>query len=271
MGVAVLDRAARWRAKIVSAGRSYVLSFTLVATVLALWQFVLPETLSYVLPRPAVIGQAIIRYWPSLASNMRYTIYEAVMGFLLGNGVAVLLAVAFIYSTTIADTVYPMAVVLRSVPLVALTPFIVIFFGQGVTAKIVIAGLICFFPTLVNMVQGLKSVDVQALELMHTLHAGERQLFWKMRLPYSLPYLFTSFKITSSAAVLGAIIGEWMGAWRGLGAVIVQAMYNMRGDQLWATMTVATMLSILAYVLTAIAERVFIPWHESVKQTEMGG
>ncbi|HIC88215.1 MAG TPA: ABC transporter permease subunit, partial [Anaerolineae bacterium] len=117
----------------------------------------------------------------------------------------------------------------------------------------------------------LKMIEGQALELMHTLNAKERQLFWKMRVPYSLPYLFTSFKITSSAAVLGAIIGEWMGAWRGLGAVIVQAMYNMRGDQLWAAMTVATLLSILAYVLTAIAERIFIPWHESVKQAEVGG
>jgi len=269
MGIVDLDRAARRRAKIVRTVRSYGFSLALIAILLALWQFVLPETLSYVLPRPAVIGRAIVQYWPSLAFNMRYTIYEAIMGFILGNGIAVLLAVLFIYSPAAADTVYPMAVVLRSIPLVALTPFIVIFFGQGVTAKIVIAGLICFFPTLVNMVQGLASVDVQALELMHTLNAEERQLFWKMRVPYSLPYLFTSFKITSSAAVLGAIIGEWMGAWRGLGAVIVQAMYNMRGDQLWATMLVATALSILAYVLTAIAERIFIPWHESVRQVEI--
>jgi NitT/TauT family transport system permease protein len=91
-----------------------------------------------------------------------------------------------------------------------------------------------------------------------------------MRVPYSLPYLFTAFKITSSAAVLGAIIGEWMGAWRGLGAVIVQAMYNMRGELLWATMFFATVLSILAYVVTAVAERLLIPWHESVQQARVG-
>jgi len=270
MSVAALDQAARRRAKAFHTARSYVLSVALLAALLAFWQFVLPENLSYVLPRPTVILHAVAEYWPSLSSNMVYTIYEAVVGFILGNGIAVLLAITFIYSPTVADTVYPMAVVLRSIPIVALTPFIVIFFGQGVTAKIVIAGLVCFFPTLVNMVQGLTSVDVQALELMHTLNANERQLFWKMRLPYSLPYLFTSFKITSSAAVLGAIIGEWMGAWRGLGAVIVQAMYNMRGDQLWATMLVATVLSILAYLTAAVAERILIPWHESVKQAQVG-
>ena len=270
MSVTTLDQAVRRRARIAHATRSHALSVAIIVIILVLWQFVLPEGLSFVLPRPAVILRAIFERWRVLASATRYTATEAILGFILGNGVAVLLAVSFIYSPTVADTVYPMAVVLRSIPLVALTPFIVIFFGQGMTAKIVIAALICFFPTLVNMVHGLTSVDVQALELMHTLNASERQLFWKMRVPYSLPYLFTSFKITSSAAVLGAIIGEWMGAWKGLGAVIVQAMYNMRSDQLWATMVVATVLSILAYVVAAVAERILIPWHQSVKQAQVG-
>jgi NitT/TauT family transport system permease protein len=265
-----MDRAIRRRTRIVRATRSYGLSVGLIVVLLAAWQFVLPETLAYVLPRPSVIAREIVDSGPLLVMAARYTMIEAFLGFLLGNGIAVLLAVSFIYSPTAADTIYPMAVVLRSIPLVALTPFIVIFFGQGMSAKVVVAALICFFPTLVIMVQGLTSVDVQALELMHTLNANERQLFWKMRVPYSLPYLFTAFKITSSAAVLGAIIGEWMGAWRGLGAVIVQAMYNMRGELLWATMFVATVLSILAYVVTAVAERILIPWHESVQQARVG-
>jgi NitT/TauT family transport system permease protein len=270
VSAAALDRADRRRKRIVRATRSYGLSIGIILVIFALWEFVLPESMSYVLPRPSAILRAIWASRANLLGAMRYTVTEAVLGFLLGNGIAVLLAVSFIYSPTAADTIYPMAVVLRSIPLVALTPFIVIFFGQGIMAKVVVAALICFFPTLVNMVQGLASVDVQALELMHTLNANERQLFWKMRVPYSLPFLFTSFKITSSAAVLGAIIGEWMGAWKGLGAVIVQAMYNMRGELLWATMVVATALSILAYLVTALAERLLIPWHESVKQAQVG-
>jgi NitT/TauT family transport system permease protein len=265
-----MDRTARQRARVLRSARSYGFSIGIIVLLLVLWQFVLPDSVSYVLPRPSIILRAMWASRANLLGAMRYTVIEAVLGFLLGNGIAVLLAVSFIYSPTAADTIYPMAVVLRSIPLVALTPFIVIFFGQGISAKVVVAALICFFPTLVNMVQGLTSVDVQALELMHTLNASEKQLFWKMRVPYSLPYLFTSFKITSSAAVLGAIIGEWMGAWRGLGAVIVQAMYNMQGELLWATMVVATLLSILAYLITALAEKLLIPWHESVKQARVG-
>jgi NitT/TauT family transport system permease protein len=270
VSAATLDRAARRRTRIARATRSYGLSITIILVIFALWQFSLPESASRVLPRPSAI---VSRFWSSrstLVGAVRYTILEAILGFLLGNGLAVLLAVSFIYSPTAADTVYPMAVVLRSIPLVALTPFVIIFFGQGIAGKVVIAALICFFPTLVNMVQGLTSTDVQALELMHTLNANERQLFWKMRVPYSLPYLFTSFKITSSAAVLGAIIGEWVGAWKGLGAVIVQAMFNAQTELLWAAMVVATVLSILAYLVTAAAERILIPWHESVKQAQVG-
>jgi NitT/TauT family transport system permease protein len=270
MELAAIDQATRRRARISHAIRSYGLSSAIIVGILVLWQFVLPQSASYVLPRPSVILGALVDSWDTLSSAVLYTMYEALVGFILGNSIAVLLAVSFIYSRTVADTVYPMAVVLQSIPLVALTPFIIVFFGQGVAAKIVIAGLVCFFPTLVNMVQGLTAVDLQALQMMHTLDASEPQMFWKMRVPYSLPYLFTSFKITSSAAVLGAIIGEWMGAWKGLGAVIVQAMYNMRGELLWATMLVAAALSILAYLLAALAERIFIPWHASIKQSRIG-
>lgn len=249
--------------------REYILSGCVFLLFFICWEIFVPSSMNNSLPKPHVIGEALVQYWPNLSKQMMYTAAEALMGFALGNLIAVILAATFVYSQSMADTVYPLAVILKSIPLVALTPFVVIFFGQGMLSKVVIAALICFFPTLVNMVQGLASVDIQALELMHTLNANGRQMFWKMRFPYSLPYLFTSFKITSSAAVLGAIIGEWMGAWRGLGAVIIQAMYNMRGAQLWSAMAMATVLSILAYTLTVLAERWIIPWHSSVKSIEL--
>jgi NitT/TauT family transport system permease protein len=249
--------------------RDYILSGCLFLSFLACWEFLVPDSMRNALPKPHVIGEAMVQYWPNLSKQMMYTASEALMGFALGNLIAVIMAATFVYSQSMADTVYPLAVILKSIPLVALTPFVVIFFGQGMLSKVVIAAILCFFPTLVNMVQGLTAIDIQALELMHTLNANGRQMFWKMRFPYSLPYLFTSFKITSSAAVLGAIIGEWMGAWRGLGAVIIQAMYNMRGAQLWSAMAMATALSIVAYVLTVLAERMIIPWHSSLTSIEL--
>lgn len=266
MGVASRRRTSR----VVRIVRSYGVSLLIVSLIFVVWQFVMPEVLTKVLPRPLTIVQAVVRYWPSLWKNLLYTLQEAVLGFVVGSGIAIILAVTFIYSKPVANTVYPMAVVLRSIPLVALLPVIVIWFGQGTASRVVVAALVCFFPTLVNMVQGLTSVPVEALELMYTLDASERQLFWKMRIPFSLPHLFTSFRITSSSAVLGAMIGEWMGVWRGLGSVIVVAMFNMRGDKLWAAMVVATLLSVAAYAATALLERVAIPWHASVRRAKAG-
>ncbi len=246
-----------------SALQAYGASALLVLTVLALWQFAVPERMSSALPRPTVIAATVWKIWPVLWDNVLQTALEAFLGFMLGTVAAVLIAVGFVYSRTVAKTVYPMAVVLRSLPLIALMPFLVSLLGTGIMSKVVLAALTCFFPTLVNMVQGLTAVEPQAIELMQTLNASERQVFWMLRLPYSLPFLFTSFKITSSAAVLGAIIGEWLWASMGLGAFIVNAMFNMQGAELWASMMVATALSILAYLLAVVGEAIVVPWHGS--------
>jgi NitT/TauT family transport system permease protein len=253
-----------------SAIQAYGASVTLILAVLALWQFGIPEGMSSALPRPTLIAETIWKIWPILLENVLQTALEAFLGFILGTVIAVLIAIGFVYSRTVARTIYPLAVVLRSLPLIALMPFLVSLLGTGIMSKVALVALTCFFPTLVNMVQGLSSVEPQALELMQTLNANEQQVFWKVRLPHSLPFLFTSFKITSSAAVLGAIIGEWMWANAGLGAFIVNAMFNMQGPQLWASMMVATALSILAYILVAVGEAIFVPWQVTEQTGEVG-
>ena len=250
--------------------QAYGASAILIAGVIALWQFGIPEGMSSALPKPTLIAATIWKIWPILLDNVLQTALEAFLGFVLGTVTAVLIAIGVVYSRTVAKTVYPIAVVLRSLPLIALMPFLVSLFGTGIMSMVVLAALTCFFPTLVNMVQGLTSVEPQALELMQTLNADERQVFWKLRLPHSLPFLFTSFRITSSAAVLGAIIGEWLWANVGLGAFIVNAMFNMQGPELWASMMVATALSILAYILAAVGEAIVVPWQVSARQIEVG-
>jgi NitT/TauT family transport system permease protein len=253
-----------------SAAQTYGASAIIIVGVIALWQFGIPEGMSSALPKPTLIAATIWKIWPILLDNVLQTALEAVLGFALGTTAGVLIAIGFVYSRTVAKTVYPIAVVLRSLPLIALMPFLVSLFGTGIMSKVVLAALTCFFPTLVNMVQGLTSVEPQALELMQTLNASEKQVFWKLRLPYSLPFLFTSFKITSSAAVLGAIIGEWLWANVGLGAFIVNAMFNMQGPELWASMMVATALSILAYTLAAVGEAIIVPWQATRQKAEAG-
>ncbi len=246
----------------------YGLSVVLILVILAVWQVIQSRGVinKYILPTPIMIGETLVENWPLLLRHAVPTLLEAATGFLIGNTVGVLIAVLFVYSPTVEDALYPLAITLRSLPMVAITPVLVIWLGPGFASKVALTALITFFPTLVNMVQGLSSAEVPALEMMHMLAAGERQVFLKIRLPFSLPHLFTAMRIAGSAAVLGAMVAEWIGSSRGLGYLILQAMFNFEGSLVWATMLVASFLSMLAYFAVVLVERLVIPWHAAREQ-----
>ena len=133
--------------------------------------------------------------------------------------------------------------------------------GNGMEPKIAIAALICFFPTLVNMTRGLRDVNPQQLELMHVLSASPREVFVKVRLKNSLPYLFSALKIAASTAVIGAIVGEWIGSTVGIGALIIQATYNFDSPLLYATIVVGSVFSASFFGAISWAERYFLTWN----------
>ena len=126
-----------------------------------------------------------------------------------------------------------------------------------------IAALICFFPTLVNMVRGLKSVSPEMLELMQVLSATDREILWKIRLQSSLPFLFAALKIASTTCVIGAIVGEWIGSNYGLGALILEATYNFRSPLLYATVILGAGLAVTAFTITSAIERRVVKWKSS--------
>ena len=128
------------------------------------------------------------------------------------------------------------------------------------TAKVVIAALICFFPTLVNMVRGLQAVSPQTLELARILSASKSEIFWKIRLPSSLPFLFSALKIAATICVIGAIVGEWIGADVGLGALIIDSTFNFRSPLLYATVFVSSGLSVFLFVSVTLAEKLIVRW-----------
>src|SRR5258708_1086503 len=159
---------------------------------------------------------------PILTANLLPTAIEAVSGFLLGNLTAILIATVFVHKKTMEEAFFPIVVIVNTIPVVAKAPILVLLLGNGMEPKIAIAALICFFPTLVNMVRGLESVNPQAMELMRVLSASKTEVFFKLRLYNSLPYLFSALKISASTSVIGAIVGEWIGSNTPIGALIIQ-------------------------------------------------
>ncbi|MFB9948434.1 ABC transporter permease [Rhizobium puerariae] len=224
---------------------------------LVIWAFSVP---TFMAPGPVDVLFAFKENAGLLWKNVLPTLMEAALGFVFGNLVAILLAVWFVYSRTAEKAFYPIAVIVKSIPIIALAPILVLLFGNGVAPKIIIAGLICFFPTLVNMVQGLKSASPAMLDLMRVLSASNAEIFWKVRLPASLPFLFAALKIAATSSVMGAIVAEWIGSSFGLGALIIEATYNFRSPLLYATVVIAAALAVVLFFAVSIIEKKVIRW-----------
>jgi NitT/TauT family transport system permease protein len=214
----------------------------------------------FIAPAPQVVAETLVAKSGVLFANLVPTAIEAVCGFLIGNFIAIAIATLFVHRKSIEMAFFPIVVLINSIPVVAKAPILVLLLGNGMAPKIAIAGVICFFPTLVNMVRGLEAVSPQALELMHVLSASKWEIFIRLRLQSSIPYLFAALKIAASAAVVGAIVGEWIGSQEGIGALIIQATYNFDSALLYATVFCGSAFSVLFFLTIRLIERLCVRW-----------
>jgi NitT/TauT family transport system permease protein len=181
-----------------------------------------------------------------------YTWREAVIGFIVGALLGLLLATVFVHSRLAERAFVPYVVASQTIPIVALAPMIVFAFGPNVTSVVVIATYLTFFPVTIAMIRGLRAPDPRALELMRSYAAGRWQTYRKLRLPASMPYLFTALKIAATASIVGAIIGEGPGGIPdGLGRAIINfnQQYITGPEKLWAAILVASLLGVTFFVL----------------------
>lgn len=233
----------------------------IVGLLFAWWASVIVfEIKPFIAPSPVAVVKVLIARFDILFANLVPTAIEAFLGFLLGNFAAIALATVFVHKRTAEEAFFPIAVMINTVPVVAKAPILVLLLGNGMEPKIAIAALICFFPTLVNMVRGLQDVNPQALELMRVLSASPREVFFKLRVQNSLPYLFSALKIAASTSVIGAIVGEWIGSTKGIGALIIQATYAFDTPLLYATIIVGSTFSACFFGLIGLVERHVVKW-----------
>jgi NitT/TauT family transport system permease protein len=244
------------------AWRRRLLPLAGIATFLGLWAFIVWffEVPRFVAPSPQLVAATLIEKHEMLLRNLLPTAMQAIAGFILGNLAAIVIATVFVHRKAAEEAFFPVVVLINTIPVVAKAPILVLLMGNGMEPKIAIAALICFFPTLVNMVRGLESVNPQAMELMRVLSASEREIFFKLRLRNSLPYLFSALKIAASTAVIGSIVGEWIGSTNGIGALIIQSMYNFDSPMLYATVIVGSAFSVAFFAVIVAAERFFVRW-----------
>ena len=216
----------------------------------------------YLLPAPHVIVQSLRDTYPVLVEAGLYTFTEAVVGWALGCGGGILAAMAASRSPAFAGLVLPYAVASASVPIIALAPLAIVWFGVEQGSKIAIVVLMTFFPTFVSTVRGLLSVAPQSLELMESYAASEQQIFLKLRLPQSLPMMFTALRACATLAMIGAVVSEFFGGpVKSLGVYIKSTASLFQTRQAWSAILVACALGLLFYFAVALVERLVMPWH----------
>jgi ABC-type nitrate/sulfonate/bicarbonate transport system permease component len=188
-------------------------------------------------------------------SNLRVTLTDALLGYVAGTTAAIVVAMAIVLSRSVEQTVMPVAVALRAVPIVAMTPVLVLIFGRGLLSVTVIAGVVSFFPTLVNLVFGLRSAPKHAFDLMRAYGASDATILRKIQFPYCLTALFASAKIAVPGAIIGATLAEWLATGNGLGNLMLVSSSDSQWSTLWASVAIITLTSVLIYNLVALIER----------------
>lgn len=214
----------------------------------------------YILPTPTNIISGIINNFGSLLTHTGITMFEAVSGYLIASVLSFVGAILFVHSKTIERGLYPFAIALTTTSIIALAPVLILWFGTGLSSKIATTVIICFFPILVNTVKGLKSIDRDALDLFRSYSATKWQIFTKLRFFNALPYLFSALKISTSLAVVGAIIGEYVGSTRGIGHLILVSSYHLNTTTMFAAITLSALAGLLFFWIIAFIESKVIFW-----------
>lgn len=238
-------------------------SVTMVALLVA-WEVVVRAAAVpvFILPAPSSIVTTVVEWQAHIPTHVGVTAYETLVGFALSIVVAVPIAVMVVSSRFLSNTIYPLILVLQSVPKVALAPLLIIWVGYGELPKILVVFMVCFFPIVVGTAAGLNSVPPDMLDLVTSLSASRTQIFVKVRFPYAMPQIFVGLKVAITLAVIGAVIGEFVGAEQGLGYLIQASSQQANTALAFAAMILLSVLSIVLFYFIEWLERVVVPWAE---------
>ena len=255
---ALQKEAVGWKGKVRRVLHNWIPPILMFILFLVLWEVLCKyfNIKEYIIPAPSKVGTIIISQFGSLIKDTGITMVEAVLGFLLANILSIIIAVGFCHSRWFERSFYPYTIALKSVPVIAIAPLLVLWFGYGLLSKVIMAAIISFFPLVVNATLGLKSVDSEALDLMKSLSASRMQILLKLRFPNALPYMFSALKISSALSVVGAIVGELTGAKEGIGFAILISSYNVDTPMLFAAIIAASLAGILFFALVALIENI---------------
>lgn len=218
---------------------------------------------TYILPGPVSVVVQLVLHFPFMLGYLGVTAYESYGGFVLAILIGVPLSLLIAFSPIMKRTFYPGVVAFQLVPKIALAPLFITWFGFGITPKILITFLVCFFPILLNCILGFMSMSQELSFFARTTGAGQTATFLRIRLPAALPQIFVGFRWAAVNATVGATVGEWIGGDTGLGYYLQIQTGELHMSLAFAVIVVLALLGLSQYYLVRLLERQFIPWHIS--------
>ena len=240
-----------------------VVPVLLIAILFSVWELVVYwlDIPRYILPAPSKVLSTIFNEAGVLLGETGYTTVEATLGLRVGVIAAIILGIFASRFALVEKTVMPIAIFVKVTPILAIAPLFAIWFGFGMTPRILIVAVVTFFPMLVNTITGLRSTDHNTVNYMRSLGAKESEIMFRLRIPFAAPYMLASLKVSVPLSVIGAVIGEWFGSSRGLGNLIMVSHGNLDMDTLFAAVFLLASIGIIGISLVSFAERRISFWH----------
>jgi ABC-type nitrate/sulfonate/bicarbonate transport system permease component len=223
---------------------------------------------AFILPTPADVLSALWRTRESLAAAISITLLETAIGLLIALILAVVIAAAMDTSSFLRRALYPILIASQTVQILAIAPLLIIWFKFGLTPKVIIVVLVCFFPMAVSTFDGLTSADPDYIALLRAMGATRPQIWRIVRLPAAMPAFFSGLRVAVTYSIVGATIAEWVGGEGGLGLYMLRSKNALATDQVFAGMLITTLLSIALFIIVSLIERAALPWYYSTQRTE---
>ncbi|MDD2332214.1 MAG: ABC transporter permease [Candidatus Cloacimonetes bacterium] len=228
-----------------------------------IWQYLASgfQVAFWILPSPLKVFKVFIEHWQLLWLHARYTIIATLSGLFASLFIGIFTAILMDNIRPFRQIFYPYLIVSQTVPIIAVAPLLIIWFGYGISAKIFAVILICFFPITLNLYDGFRQIVPDQIRLLRSMGGSAWKIFRHLKLPSAMPNLFTGLKLAATYSVMGAVIGEWLGGYAGLGIYMTRAAKSFRTDHVFAIIFSIVALSLALYGIVIVLERILLRWY----------